>query len=69
MRDALPQAREGDWSPDNRLVIIEFPDPEQAKRWYSSPEYARARATRSDLDGRRMLFVEQPGHQPVDHPR
>ena len=29
---------EGDWNP-SRLVMLEFPDLETAKRWYDSPEY------------------------------
>ena len=37
---------EGDWRP-NRVVVLEFPDVETAKRFYASPEYARrARETR-----------------------
>ncbi|WP_037908647.1 DUF1330 domain-containing protein [Actinacidiphila yeochonensis] len=62
-RGALPEALEGDWPDGNRMVVIAFPDLEQAKAWYTSPEYAGARATRKDLSGRRMLFV--PG---VDEP-
>jgi uncharacterized protein (DUF1330 family) len=30
---------EGDWHP-NRLVILEFESVEQAKRWYTSDEFA-----------------------------
>jgi uncharacterized protein (DUF1330 family) len=29
---------EGSW-PGRRIVVIEFPDAEAAKRWYESPEY------------------------------
>ena len=29
---------EGDWKP-NRVVIIEFPDTESIRAWYSAPEY------------------------------
>ena len=32
---------EGDWHP-SRLVILEFPDLETAKAWYSSPKYEQA---------------------------
>ena len=63
VRGALPDAFEGDWSPENRMVIIEFPSLEQARNWYTSPEYAQARAARSDISGRRMLFVEGLGKQ------
>lgn len=58
VRGALPEALEGDWPEMNRMVVIEFPSLGQAKSWYASPEYAQARATRSDIPDRRMLFVE-----------
>lgn len=29
---------EGDWRP-RRLVVLEFPSVDHAKRWYASPEY------------------------------
>lgn len=29
-----------------RIVVLEFDTVEQAKRWYASPEYGRARAAR-----------------------
>ncbi|MCX5143874.1 MULTISPECIES: DUF1330 domain-containing protein [unclassified Streptomyces] len=57
-RGALPEAMEGTWGEDHRMVVIEFPSLEQAKAWYTSPEYTEARATRSDLEGRRILFVD-----------
>ena len=34
---------EGTWKP-NRVVVLEFPDLEQARRFYDSPEYRTARA-------------------------
>ncbi|MBT2510491.1 DUF1330 domain-containing protein [Streptomyces sp. ISL-98] len=58
IREALPEALEGDWADSNRMVVIEFPSLEQAKGRYTSPEYAQARATRSNINGRRMMFVE-----------
>jgi uncharacterized protein (DUF1330 family) len=57
VRGAQPDALEGEWPEGNRMVIIEFPSLERAKAWYHSPEYARARAVRKDISGRRMLFV------------
>jgi len=36
---------EGDWQP-RRLVVLEFPTVEQAKRWYDSPEYRDPKALR-----------------------
>lgn len=33
-----PRVIEGDW-PYTRAVIIRFPDADEARRWYESPEY------------------------------
>ena len=33
------EALEGEWLPA-RLVVLEFPSAEHAKRWHASPEYA-----------------------------
>jgi uncharacterized protein (DUF1330 family) len=58
VRGASPDPVEGQWAEGNRMVIIEFPSMARAKEWYASPEYARARAARSDAYERRMLFVD-----------
>jgi uncharacterized protein (DUF1330 family) len=58
VRAALPEAAEGDWPPQRRLVIVEFPDMDTARRWYSSEEYAQALAFRDDALSRRLVFVE-----------
>ncbi len=42
-RDSSIEALEGNWKP-HRIVVIEFPDTERAKNWWSSAEYAEARA-------------------------
>ena len=47
---------EGDWRP-NRLVILEFPDVETAKRFYGSPEYGMARAERAGAATMNMVLV------------
>lgn len=33
-----PQIIEGEW-PYTRAVVIRFPDADEARRWYKSPEY------------------------------
>ena len=48
---------EGDWSP-KRLVITEFPSVEQAKAWWSSPDYAQAKALRQATAKTQMIVVE-----------
>jgi uncharacterized protein (DUF1330 family) len=58
VRAAFPQAAEGDWPSQRRLVIVEFPDMATAQRWYSSESYSRALAFRDRALSRRLLFVE-----------
>jgi uncharacterized protein (DUF1330 family) len=48
---------EGDWHP-SRLVILEFPDLEAAKRWYASPEYEDAKRLREGAANLRMVAVQ-----------
>jgi len=48
---------EGDWSP-SRLVVLEFPDLEAAKRWYESPEYEEAKRLREGAANLRMVAVQ-----------
>ena len=47
---------EGDWRP-NRVVILEFPDVETAKRFHASPEYGMARAKRAGAATMNMILV------------
>lgn len=35
-----PETIEGDWHAE-RIVVLEFADAEQFKRWYHSPEYSK----------------------------
>ncbi len=48
---------EGDWAP-KRLVMVEFPSVDQAKAWWSSPEYAEAKALRQATAKTQMIVVE-----------
>lgn len=48
---------EGDWQP-GRIVVLEFPDVETAKRFYASPEYGGARAERAGAATMDMIVVE-----------
>jgi uncharacterized protein (DUF1330 family) len=58
VRAALPEAAEGDWPPQRRLVIVEFADMDSARRWYASDSYAKALAVRDEALSRRLVFVE-----------
>ena len=65
VRGGIPDAREGDWIEDHRMVVIEFPTVEQAHGWYDSPDYRAALATRSTVPDRRMLLVDGVIAHPV----
>jgi uncharacterized protein (DUF1330 family) len=58
VRAALPQAAEGDWPPQQRLVVVEFPDMHTARQWYASDSYAQALAFRDRALSRRLMFVD-----------
>ena len=56
-RGGRTETLEGDWSP-KRLVILEFDSVERAQAWWSSPEYAEAKALRQSCSSARMVVVE-----------
>lgn len=57
VRGGRHEVVEGDWRP-MRLVVIEFPSVEQAKRWYDSPEYAPLKAIRRRTARTNGVLVE-----------
>jgi uncharacterized protein (DUF1330 family) len=57
VRGGATSSLEGDWRP-NRIVILEFPDVDAARRFYESPEYRAARAVRAGAANMKMLLVE-----------
>ena len=48
---------EGTWEP-TRLVILEFPSMEQAKRWYDSDDYRGLKALRLKTAKTDVILVE-----------
>jgi uncharacterized protein (DUF1330 family) len=54
---------EGDWNPQT-IIVVEFPDVEQAQTWYRSPEYAFALAVRDEALSRNLILVEGVGATP-----
>jgi uncharacterized protein (DUF1330 family) len=51
------QILEGSWQP-KRLVVLEFPNTEQAKRWYDSEEYRPLKAMRFKASTANMVLVD-----------
>jgi uncharacterized protein (DUF1330 family) len=57
VRGGTVEALEGTWLP-TRLVVIAFASVDQAKRWYTSPEYTEARRVRQGAANFNMVVVE-----------
>mgnify|MGYP001590769806 FL=1 len=57
VRGAPYETLEGNWQPQ-RLVVLEFPGMEAARKFYDSPEYVAARAVREGVSDFDMLLVE-----------
>ena len=57
VRGGSLEAVEGDWRP-KRLVVLEFPSLQQARRWYDSPEYKDPKALRLRTSKSKILLVE-----------
>jgi uncharacterized protein (DUF1330 family) len=58
VRGAEPVVAEGEWDGGRRVVVVEFPDGDHLRAWYSSADYAEALALREGALERRLLFVE-----------
>ena len=56
-RGGTTETLEGDWTP-KRLVILQFENSEQAKKWLNSDEYRLARAMRHKTANSQMVVIE-----------
>ncbi len=59
VRGGKTETLEGSWDPQ-RIVVLEFPDAELAKKWWASEEYAPAKIIRQRTAETKMILVE--GH-------
>lgn len=57
------EALEGQFEPE-RLVVLEFPSADAARRWWNSPEYAEAKKIRQSCSTARMVLTEGPALEP-----
>lgn len=57
VRGGQHERLEGTWAP-SRLVVIEFASVEQARRWYLSDEYRRAKEVRQRTALSNVVIVE-----------
>jgi uncharacterized protein (DUF1330 family) len=57
VRGGRVERLEGTWNP-TRLVVLEFPSMEQARRWYDSEDYRGPKALRMRCAMTEVVFVE-----------
>jgi uncharacterized protein (DUF1330 family) len=57
VRGGAVDALEGGWMP-KRVVVLEFPTLDQARKWYRSPEYAPLIALRQKASRGKLVMVE-----------
>ena len=56
VRGPAPEVLEGTWDP-KRIVILEFPSVEQARAWWSSPEYTPAKLKRQAASNGTLVLL------------
>lgn len=56
-RGGASEVLEGDRVP-GRLVVLEFPDADAARRWYRSPEYGKAKDARAGAATGSFIVVD-----------
>lgn len=64
VRGGHAECLEGDWQA-KRIVVVEFPSVQQAKKWWASDEYAPVRAIRLRTASSRMIVVEGVDSSPT----
>jgi uncharacterized protein (DUF1330 family) len=57
VRGGPHQVAEGSWHP-HRVVVLELPSMEQARRWYESEDYRGPKALRQAAARTDVIFVE-----------
>jgi uncharacterized protein (DUF1330 family) len=57
VRGGKHETLEGDWHP-RRVIVLEFPSVEQAKRWYDCEEYRGPKALRFKTARTNLILVE-----------
>ncbi|MFH0738336.1 MAG: DUF1330 domain-containing protein [Candidatus Omnitrophota bacterium] len=57
VRGGKAEALEGDWQP-KRMVMLEFKNMEEAKLWWNSPEYTKAKKLRHKAASANVILVE-----------
>ena len=58
-RCGSPETLEGEWQA-HRIVMIEFPTMEQARKWWDSEEYRPLKKLRRECSSARIILVGEP---------
>jgi uncharacterized protein (DUF1330 family) len=56
-RGGVVESKEGDWNP-KRIVVLEFPTMDQARKWYHSPDYGPVLAIRLKAARSKLILVD-----------
>jgi len=56
-RGGAVESKEGGWAP-KRVVVLEFPSMDQARKWYDSPEYKPLLDMRLKAASAKLILVE-----------
>ena len=57
VRGGAVEPLEGGWNP-KRIVVVQFPSIDQARKWYHSPEYAPLIKLRQKASKGKLVLVE-----------
>ena len=57
VRGGEVEVKEGDWRP-GRVILLEFPSMEVARRWYDSPQYQAIIGYRTSTATTDLVFLE-----------
>jgi len=57
VRGGKTETLEGDWQPES-MVVVELPSIENAREWWHSVQYSKAKAIRQQSAHTKMLIVE-----------
>lgn len=58
-RWGYPETLEGEWLA-HRIVMIEFPTVDQARKWWDSEQYLPLKKLRRECSSARIILVDEP---------
>ena len=67
LHGGMVEVLEGDWEPKT-VVMVEFESMEQARQWYNSPAYSKAKDILHRAASTNVILVEGNGAVPAPRP-